>query len=47
MNQNDEKVFLSIVLPIYNEEKNVALVHDQITKALNKLNTSYEIIMVE
>jgi len=38
---------VSIVIPIYNEEENVALLHRSITEVMRHTNKSYEIIMVD
>lgn len=37
---------LSIILPIYNEEKNIRILYEEIKKVGEKLNFSYEIICV-
>jgi len=39
-------VDLSIVLPVYNEEKNISLLYEKLDKVLKGLNKSYEIIFV-
>ena len=38
---------LSVVVPVYNEELSVQPLYEAITKALNKLNLSYEILFVD
>jgi glycosyltransferase involved in cell wall biosynthesis len=38
---------LSIVIPTYNEERNVALLHDEIIKALQNAAAAYEMIFVD
>ncbi|MFA5374649.1 MAG: glycosyltransferase family 2 protein [Dehalococcoidia bacterium] len=38
---------LSIVIPTYNEEKNVALLHDEISKALQGMAVSYSVVFVD
>ncbi|OQX95494.1 hypothetical protein B6I21_05140 [candidate division KSB1 bacterium 4572_119] len=38
---------ISIVVPIYNEEENVALLHESISNVMEKMNKRYEIIMVD
>ncbi|HLD10627.1 MAG TPA: glycosyltransferase family 2 protein [Candidatus Nanoarchaeia archaeon] len=38
---------LSIVIPVYNEEKNVALLHQTIRNTLDKTDFKYEIIFVD
>jgi glycosyltransferase involved in cell wall biosynthesis len=37
---------LSVILPIYNEEKNVVILYDELNKVLPGLNLDYEIICV-
>jgi dolichol-phosphate mannosyltransferase len=41
-----EKKLLSIIVPVYNEEKNVPLFYEKIQAVLNSLNYSWEIIFV-
>lgn len=38
---------ISIIIPLYNEEENVKILHKQLTDVLNDLNTEYEIIYVD
>ncbi|MFZ5906311.1 MAG: glycosyltransferase family 2 protein [Nitrospirota bacterium] len=38
---------LSVVIPVYNEEENVRMLHEKLKDALDPLNTEYEIIMVD
>ncbi len=45
MEQN--RPFLSVVVPLYNEEGNVALLHQRIVDALQKLGVSFEIIFID
>lgn len=40
-------VDLSVVLPVYNEEENIPLVHGQVKRALEALGRSYEILYVD
>ena len=42
-----ERPFLSVVVPFYNEEKNVALMYDAVRDACQKLQRSHEIIFVD
>lgn len=42
-----EKIDVSIVLPIYNEEENLKELHSKLTESLNKLGLEYEIIAVD
>ena len=41
-----EKIELSVVIPLYNEEGNVIEMHRRIKEACEKLGKSYEIIFV-
>ena len=38
---------LSVVVPVYNEELSVQPLYEAISKALSKLNLSYEILFVD
>lgn len=38
---------ISIVIPVYNEEENVALLHEKIVEAVQPLNEPYEVIFVD
>ena len=38
---------LSVVIPLYNEEENVRLLHESLKKALDNLNEEYEILFVD
>ena len=38
---------VSIVIPIYNEEENLAILHDSIAQVMKTLDKSYEIIFVD
>ena len=39
-------MYLSIVIPVYNEEENVAQLHQEILSVIRKLNKTFEIIFV-
>ncbi len=39
-------MYLSIVIPVYNEEKNVVLLHQKILAVIEKINKPFEIIFV-
>lgn len=41
------RVDLSIVVPVYNEEKNLLPLHAEITTACRSLNRSYEVILID
>ncbi len=47
MENNSEKIDISIVVPLYNEEGNVLNLHKKILDACNSLNQSFEIIFVD
>lgn len=36
----------SIILPVYNEQENLQLLHDRISKVMTKLKSSYEIVFI-
>ncbi len=38
---------LSVVIPVYNEEDNIRLLHERLEKALDPLNQEYEILFVD
>lgn len=40
-------VDISVVIPIYNEEENLELLHNRLKKTLEKIGRSYEIILVD
>jgi glycosyltransferase involved in cell wall biosynthesis len=42
-----EHIALSVILPVYNEEESIDLVHQQVRAALENLGRSYEIIYVD
>jgi glycosyltransferase involved in cell wall biosynthesis len=43
----NESLFLSIIIPVYNEEDNILPLHAKLCQALQKQKTSYEIIYVD
>jgi len=47
MTQPDAGVGLSVVVPLYNEEGNVAPLFDELTKALRQTAHTYELILVD
>ena len=38
---------ISVVIPAYNEEKNIPLLHKKLSSVLSKLHKDYEIIFVD
>lgn len=42
-----KKIDLSIVIPVYNEEENILQLLDEITTVTTKMQTSYEIIVID
>lgn len=42
-----ENTYLSVVLPVHNEEENIPELHTRLTKVCNSLDKTYEIIYVE
>jgi glycosyltransferase involved in cell wall biosynthesis len=47
MNQKNEKVFCSVVIPVMNEEDSVPHLHKAITEAMQAWGCSYEIVIVD
>lgn len=43
----DDKIDLSVVIPLYNEEENVELLYESVSKALKGCGRVWEIIMVD
>jgi dolichol-phosphate mannosyltransferase len=37
---------LSVIIPVFNEEKNVALLHQRLTEVIQKISGSYELVFV-
>ncbi len=42
-----KSTYLSIVLPVYNEEENIELQYEKLKTAVDKLNVTYEIVFVD
>jgi len=47
MEQENNKINLSVVVPLFNEEGNVAELHAKIMRSLEKLGKSFEVIFVD
>lgn len=45
--QTSEEVYLSLVVPLYNEEESIKPLMAQISKSIEKLDLSYEVILVD
>ena len=37
---------LSVIIPVYNEEKNIALLHQRLTEVIQKITSDYELVFV-
>ncbi len=46
-NARQRKIAVSVVVPVYNEEENVPILHERISAAMHSLGKAYEIIMVD
>ena len=46
-NSNSTKAAISVVIPLYNEEKSLAELHNRIILSLQSLSSSYELIFVD
>ncbi len=44
---NQKPLYLSVVIPVYNEEENLILLYSRLKKTLDSLNSSYEIIFID
>lgn len=42
-----EQLDISVVIPVYNEEENVPHLYDELSTALNELDLSYEVIVID
>ncbi len=45
--KNSPAPYLSVVLPVYNEQDNIRLQYEQISKALKPLGVTYEVIFID
>ena len=43
----NKKINISVIIPVYNEEKNVKILYERLKKVLSKLNKTYEIIFID
>ncbi len=41
------ETYLSVIIPVYNEEENIKILHEKIKNAVEKISESYEIIYVD
>jgi len=47
MNKSNEKIAVSIIIPLYNEEESLPELHRLITEVLKKIGSAYEIIFID
>ncbi len=47
MQADKDNIEISIIIPVYNEEKNIPVVFDRLKATLDELNSSYEIIFID
>ena len=45
--ENQEKINLSIIIPVLNEEENLQTLYDQLTSSLTRIKKSYELIFID
>lgn len=45
--QTAEAVFCSIIVPVFDEEENVPVLHERITAAMSTIGTTYEVVYVD
>ncbi len=43
----EQTPYLSIIVPVYNEEENILLLHTSLTRVLRDMDTSYEVVYVD
>ncbi len=44
---NQEKINISLVIPVYNEEENISHLYSSLSSVLEKLGRSYEVILID
>jgi len=47
ISKGEHDIYLSIVIPVYNEKTSIPFLYDELTSALDKLGKSYEVILVD
>jgi len=47
MTEKEDKIYISVVIPVYNEEDNVELLEERTRVVMEKLNRKFEIIFVD
>jgi len=43
----EQTPYLSVIVPVYNEEENILLLHTSLTRVLRELDASYEVVYVD
>jgi len=43
----EQTPYLSVIVPVYNEEENIRLLHTSLTHILRELDASYEVVYVD
>jgi len=44
---NSDKINISIIVPIYNEKDNIAMLHQRLQKVLNQMGLTYEVLLID
>ena len=42
----EQTPYLSVIVPVYNEEENILLLHTSLTRALREMDAGYEVVYV-